>query len=86
MESVAFKDIRMHFTKIANEVQFRKKHYVLTKNNKPSVAIVSVKEAQLLERLQEHLDDLEDLKLYQQRKKAKKISIEEIWKELNVSD
>ena len=48
MKTVAFKDIREQFTDVANQVNYTKEYYILTKNNKPMVAIVPPEAMQLL--------------------------------------
>jgi hypothetical protein len=48
MKTLAFKDIREQFTDVANQVNYTKAYYMLTKNNKPMVAIVPPEAMQLL--------------------------------------
>jgi prevent-host-death family protein len=84
MEQMAFRDIRTHFTEVANKVQYAKQRYILTKNNHPALAIVPIDDVKLLNRLITRLEDREDLKKYAARKHEKTSSLDELWRELGI--
>lgn len=48
MKTLPFRDIRENFTEVANQVNYSKAYYLLTKNNKPMVGIVPPEAMQLL--------------------------------------
>jgi PHD/YefM family antitoxin component YafN of YafNO toxin-antitoxin module len=48
MKTLPFREIREHFTEVANQVNYSKSYYLLTKNNKPMVGIVPPEAMQLL--------------------------------------
>ena len=85
MEQIAFKNIRAHFTEIANKVQYAKERYVLTKNNRPALAMISIEDLNLLNELIEKFEDHEDLKKYEERKHEKSYLLNELWQELNIN-
>lgn len=84
MRSMSFSEIRAHFTQVANEVQYGKEHYILTRNNRPAFAMIPIEAFKLLEQLIERLEDEEDLRLYEARKHEKSIPIEDFWKKLGI--
>lgn len=53
MKSIPFSSIRESLTTVANEVQFYKESYFLTKNNKPVLGIVPAETLLLLEEVLE---------------------------------
>ena len=68
MKTIPFKDIRAKLTEVANEVEHLKRQYVLTKNNRPALAVIPIEDLQLLEKLAKLFEDVEDVKAYQARK------------------
>ena len=80
MEQMAFRDIRTHFTEVANKVQYAKQRYILTKNNHPALAIIPIDDLELLDKLITMFEDREDVKTYEARKHEKISSLDELWR------
>jgi prevent-host-death family protein len=62
MNTIPFSEARSHLTEIANQVQHKHETWVLTKNNKPAVAIIPIEALDLLMEMLEAREDEEDLK------------------------
>ncbi len=62
MNTIPFSEARGHLTEIANQVQHKHETWVLTKNNKPAVAIIPIEALDLLMEMIEAREDEEDLK------------------------
>ena len=62
MNTIPFSEARSHLTEIANQVQHKHEIWVLTKNNKPAVAIIPVEALDFLMEMIEAREDQEDLK------------------------
>ena len=84
MKTIPFSEIRQHFTEVANHVQYDKERYILTKNNKPTFAFVPLEEIELLDKLLERFEDLDDVRVYKERKHEKASPINNLWKELDI--
>lgn len=84
MKTIPFSKIRAHFTEVANEVQFNKKQYLLTRNNQPAFAMMPIEDLLLLKKLIERFEDEKDIKDYKERIKEKTSSIKDLWKELDI--
>ena len=84
MQHLPYSQVRSNFTAIANQVQFAQERCILTKNNKPTVALISVEELALFDKLLEaHEDDL-DKEAYLAHKGEDEIPFEQVVKELGI--
>ncbi len=59
MATMSIVDIRKHLSDVVNAARYNKERVVLTRHNKPVVAIVPIEDYELLEALEDRLD-LED--------------------------
>ena len=59
MATISPVDIRKHLADVVNAARYNKERVVLTRHNKPVVAIVPIEDYELLEALEDRLD-LED--------------------------
>ena len=59
MATISTVDIRKHLSDVVNAARYNKERLVLTRHNKPVVAIVPIEDYELLEALEDRLD-LED--------------------------
>ncbi len=59
MATISTVDIRKHLADVVNAARYNKERVVLTRHNKPVVAIVPIEDYELLEALEDRLD-LED--------------------------
>jgi len=57
---------------------------VFTKDRKPAAVLLSVREVELLDRLMEMFEDVEEVKIINKRLKEKTQPIDKLWKELGV--
>jgi len=59
MATISTVDIRKHLADVVNAARYNKERVVLTRHNKPVVAIVPIEDYELLEALEDRVD-LED--------------------------
>ena len=62
METITAKDARDHLSEVINQVAYGKKHYVLTRRGSGVVAIIPVKELEILEKAMQAIEDAEDIR------------------------
>jgi prevent-host-death family protein len=72
---------RQNFTDIANRVMYGDERICIEKNNKPVVAVVPVKDVEILEALEDKIDVKEALKAL---KKPGFIRLKDLKKELGI--
>ncbi len=81
MIRVSMTKARQDFTNIANRVMFGSERICIEKNNKPAVAVVSVEDLEILEKLEDQID-IQAAKAA--LKKGKFITLEALKKQLGV--
>ena len=86
MNTIAFSQARSHLTEIANQVQHKHETWILTKNNKPAVAIIPMEALNLLLEMIEAREDADDLREALASKNQPTRRLEEILKELDLQE
>lgn len=81
MTKVSMTKARQNFTDIANRVMYGDERICIEKNNKPVVAVVPVKDVEILEALEDKIDVKEALKAL---KKPGFIRLKDLKKELGI--
>ncbi len=66
MNSIPFSEARAHLTEIVNNITYKGKRFILTKNGKQVAAFISIEDLSLLE----ELEDAADLKTAKKAKKS----------------
>ncbi|MEM7174662.1 MAG: type II toxin-antitoxin system Phd/YefM family antitoxin [Chlamydiota bacterium] len=84
MSSIPFSEARAHLTEIVNNINYKGKRFVVTKNGKEVAAFISVEDLALLEELEDKIDLKEAKKAKKTLKKEKLVSWEEAKKELGL--
>lgn len=84
MHSVSFSQARGQLTEIANHVEFHHETWVLTKNNKPRVAMIPIEALEVLQEAIEAREDTEDLQALLASRGESGRPLEHILKELGV--
>jgi prevent-host-death family protein len=86
VNTIPFSEARGHLTEIANQVQHKHETWVLTKNNKPAVAIIPIEALDLLMEMIEAREDEEDLKALLASRGQPTRPLNDILKELSLKD
>jgi len=73
---------RKNFAEIVNQVAYGKEPVILTRRGKEVVALVSIKELELLKQIENHLD-IEDAKKAL-AEAGENLPAEEVWKQLGL--
>ena len=81
MTHISMTKARQDFTNIANRVMFGSERICIEKNNKPAVAVVSVEDLEILEKLEDQID-IQAAKAA--LKKGKFITLEALKKQLGI--
>ena len=77
MHSIPFSEARAHLTEVVNNITYKGKRFVLTKNGKQVAAFIPIEDLALLE----ELEDTVDLKAAKRAKKALQKEKTVPWKE-----
>lgn len=77
MNSIPFSEARAHLTEVVNDIAYKGKRFVLTKNGKQVAAFIPIEDLALLE----ELEDTVDLKAAKRAKKALQTEKAVPWKE-----
>lgn len=77
MHSIPFSEARAHLTEVVNNITYKGKRFVLTKNGKQVAAFIPIEDLALLE----ELGDTVDLKAAKRAKKALQKEKTVPWKE-----
>ena len=77
MNSIPFSEARAHLTEVVNNITYKGKRFVLTKNGKQVAAFISIEDLALLE----ELEDTSDLKVAMRAKKSLRKEKAVSWKE-----
>jgi prevent-host-death family protein len=86
MNMIPFSQARSHLTDIANQVQHKHETWVLTKNNKPAIAIIPIEALNLLMEMIEEREDEEDLKAVLASRGQPTRPLHDVLKELGLRD
>ena len=84
MSSIPFSEARAHLTEVVNNITYKGKRFVLTKNGKQVAAFISIGDLALLEELEDTIDLKAAKKVKKSLRKEKTISWKEVKKELGV--
>ena len=84
MSSIPFSEARAHLTEVVNNITYKGKRFVLTKNGKQVAAFISIGDLALLEELEDTIDLKAAKKVKKSLRKEKTVSWKEVKKELGV--
>lgn len=84
MSSIPFSEARAHLTEVVNNITYKGKRFVLTKNGKQVAAFISIGDLALLEELEDTIDLKAAKKAKKSLRKEKTVSWKEVKKELGV--
>ncbi len=84
MASIPFSDARAHLTEIVNQVAYRGKRIVLSRNSKDVVALISIEDLMILEALEDEMDLRAAKKAEKEIKKSGTVSWEKAKQELGL--
>lgn len=80
----SFSEARSELTEIVNHVAFGNDRYILTRNGKEIVAIISMEDLQILEDMEDWFDVQKAKKVDKEIKKAGTVKWEDAKRELNL--
>lgn len=84
MHYVPAKQIRSDFTHIGEDVAFRGERYVVTRNGRDFLAIVSMEDLQMIRAIEDKLDNLAADKAEENIARNGTISLEELERKLGI--
>ena len=83
-EEFSFSDARSNLGNIANDVEFKGKRIVLTRNGKKCVAIIPIEDLEVLEQIEDRIDLDDARKALADAKKHGTVSWESIKRKLDL--
>ncbi|MCB1107819.1 MAG: type II toxin-antitoxin system Phd/YefM family antitoxin [Chlamydiia bacterium] len=84
MKSIPFSEARAHLTEVVNNVTYKGKRFVLTKNGKQVAAFIPIEDLALLEELEDAIDLKAAKRAKQSLRKEKTISWKDAKKDLEL--